>query len=323
MTFTGRGLYAASSKEPRGRRSGWLLIGAVVALVVLLGGTLAAFGSVQLGGESRTDDFTGADAVAVHNGSSGDVSVHRVAGDEVTVERELQGTPLADAREKLDMKGGTVTAGAKCGGGWFFGGCEVDYSIGVPEGTAVTIEAHSGDVELEGIAGEVDVEAGSGSITGEDLRGDVHAATTTGDIELSGVEGDLDLESNTGSLSAEGTGGTVVAEATTGQVDFGGLQADRFEIETTTGGVDLEAGFSVAEIETTTGQVEVEALEPFSRLAVETTTGSAEVEVPDGTYRIGGESTTGDRDIDVETSPDAGSRILVSSTTGSVSVSAD
>ncbi|MUL42372.1 DUF4097 family beta strand repeat protein [Streptomonospora sp. PA3] len=323
MTFTGRGLYATSSKVPRGRRSGWLLIGAVVALVVLLGGTLAAFGSVQLGGDTRSDQFDGAEAVEVHSGSSGDISVYRAEGDSVVVERTLRGTPLADPRERVAMDGDTVTAESECGGAWFFGDCAVDYAIGVPDGTAVTIETASGDVELSEISGAVEVEAASGSIEGQDLRGDVRAATTTGEITLNGVEGDLDLESNTGSISAEGSGGRVTAETTTGEIDFEEFAADRFDIETTTGSVGLEAAFSTAEIETTTGEVGVQALETFRKLDVETTTGEVDLEVPPGSYRLSGESATGERHVAVDTSAGAGPRIAVTTTTGSVEVEAE
>ncbi|KIH97723.1 hypothetical protein LP52_16810 [Streptomonospora alba] len=324
MTFTGRGLYAASSKVPRGRRSGWLVIGAVVALAVLLGGALAAFGSVQVGGDTRSDDFTGAKKVEIHSGSGVDVEVHRVEGDAVTVERTLRGTPLAEPRERLDMDGGTVKAEVSCSGSWFFSGCEIEYSVGVPEGTAVAVEATSGDIELAGTTGGVDAESASGSISGENLSGGIHAATTTGDIDLSGVEGDLDVETNTGSVDAEGSGGTVTAETTTGRMDLDEFTAERFDIETTTGGVELDAGFAEARIETTTGSVDVEAVEEFRRLDVDTTTGSVEVQVPEGAYRVTGDSATGDRDIDVETSADGGGpQIAVSTTTGSVEVRAD
>ncbi|MDT0303198.1 DUF4097 family beta strand repeat-containing protein [Streptomonospora wellingtoniae] len=323
MTFTGRGLYAASSKEPR-RRSGWLLIGAVLALAVLVGGALLSFDSVQLGGDSRTEEFPDAEAIELSNNTSGDIAVYHVPGDAIVVKRTLQSTPLAEPEASASMERGTLSAEADCGGVWFLGGCEADYSIGVPEGTEVNIDASSGDVELEGITGAVDVEAGSGSIAGENLTGDIRAATTTGEIELDDVEGDLETESTTGSISAEGSGGTVAADTTTGQVDLGEFTAESFDVETTTGTVDLEAGFDRARIETTTGSVELEALESFDSLEVDTTTGSVDVQVPEDSYRVDGDSTTGERDISVDTAAGGGGpRIAVSTTTGSVSVSAD
>ncbi|GAB3463385.1 hypothetical protein GCM10027570_50590 [Streptomonospora sediminis] len=305
------------------RRSGWLLIGAMVALVVLLGGGLTAYGSVELGGSTRSDDFAGADTVKLHHGSGGDVDVHRATGDRVTIERELRSTPLTDPREDLSMDGGTLVAESACGGAWMFGGCEIDYSIGVPEGTEVQIEAASGDVDLNGVAGDIKAETNTGTISGENLTGKIHAGTSTGEIELSGVEGDLDLESNTGSISASGKGGTVKAESNTGELELGGFDADRFELETTTGDIDLEAGFSVAEVEATTGSVDIEALEEFSRIDVETSTGEVDVQVPHGAYQVSGDSTTGERDIDVEMAGNAEGEIEVTTTTGGVNVGTD
>ncbi|GAA4951110.1 hypothetical protein GCM10023224_39420 [Streptomonospora halophila] len=325
MTFTGRGLYAASSKEPRGRSSGWLLIGAALALAVLVGGALLSFGSVELGGDTRSDDFSGVEKVEVRTGSGGDVTVHGTEDDEVTVERSLRGTPFADPRERLEADGGTVKAEATCGGGaWFLGDCAVDYTISVPEGTAVSVDSASGDVELDEVVGTVDVSAGSGSIRGEDLTGDIRAATTTGEIDLGDVEGDVEMESNTGSISAEGSGGTVTAETTTGEVDLEEFAAESFDVETTTGSVNLEAGFAKARVETTTGSVGIEALKPFDSLEVDTTTGSVEVDVPEGSYRVTGDSTTGERDVDVDTSAAGGApRIAVSTTTGSFNIEAE
>lgn len=323
MTFTGRGLYATSSKEPRVRRSGWLLIGAMVALVVLLGGGLTAYGSVELSRHSRSDDFAGAEAVKLHHGASGDVDVHRVTGDRVIVERELQTTQLTDPRLHLGMDGGTVVAESACGGVWLFGGCEIDYSIGVPEGTEVQIEATTSDIDLNRLTGDIKAETTTGTISGEGLTGGVEAATSTGEIELSGVEGDLDLESNTGSITAAGEGGTLKAESNTGELELDDFDADRFELETTTGDIELEAGFSVAEVEATTGSVDIEALEEFSRIDVETSTGEVDVQVPRGVYQVSGDSTTGHRDIDVEMAGNADGKIEVTTNTGGVRVGTD
>ena len=56
MTFTARGLYASSSKEPRGRRGRWwLVIGAIVGLAALGTGVLGGFTTLSVWAQDTHD----------------------------------------------------------------------------------------------------------------------------------------------------------------------------------------------------------------------------------------------------------------------------
>ncbi|MBV2361909.1 DUF4097 domain-containing protein [Streptomonospora nanhaiensis] len=326
MTFTGRGLYAHSSKEPRRRRSGWLLIGAAVALVVLVVGGVAAFGSVPLNGSGGRHSFDGAAAVEIRNQTQGSVTVRGDGtGDQVEVRAEASGTPFAEPKEAADLEGDTVRAAADCVGMWAFTGCRVDYEVTLPRdgGVAVRIETDTGEVELESVEGDIHVTTDTGSVSGENLRGEVAAHTGTGEIDLSRVQGPLEVSSTTGSISATGSGESVVADTTTGSVELERFDAETVEVSTTTGEVDVASVFDSLRVETTTGEVDIQAQGPFSEIVASSTTGEVDVQVPRGTYRVEGDSTTGERDVEVETSDSADALIRVDTTTGEVGVDSD
>ncbi|GAB3207233.1 DUF4097 family beta strand repeat-containing protein [Marinactinospora thermotolerans] len=305
MTFTGRGLYASSSKEPRGRRSGWLFIGAVVGVVALIVAAASVLSSFSTNHAERVDSFDGAARVVIQNRTNGDVEITGTSGDQVVVGREARESPVTEVAERVGMEGDEVRATANCDGWQMFGGCAVDYSVEVPEGVEVVVESETGDVEVEGVAANITVTAG------------------TGEVELSGVEGDLDLRTTTGEISAEGRGEVVRATSTTGDIDLEDFTATTAEVRATTGNIDAPGGFTTLTVAATTGEVHVGTASPFERISVQTTTGDVMVQVPAGEYDVIGDSGTGDRDIHVRVDRNAEQVIDASTSTGSVTVETD
>jgi hypothetical protein len=351
MTFTGRGLYAASSKEPRRRRRGaWLLVGAVLALALLVTGVIGAVSNVHVDLEPRSDTYGGVERIAIESEASGTITVtgaapgapappdapeppdppagaedrpepapRPVAVGEVTVDRSFSGSPVDRPEENAELEEGTLELDASCAG--FFSGCAADYEITVPAGVAVEIEADSADVEVAGVDAPVNVETSSGTIDLAGVTGDVEVSSSSGDLSLDGIEGGVDADTETGSVTVAGNGPYISVESTRGEIDLRGFDADSVEVESTTGEVALDGAFRTAAVETTTGSVEITAAERFDLLEVESTTGSVGVLVPEGgAYRVLGESVTGDRAVDVAVDGDARSVIDATTTTGSVTV---
>ncbi|MDA8368868.1 MAG: DUF4097 family beta strand repeat-containing protein [Nocardiopsaceae bacterium] len=321
MTFTGRGLYASSSKVPRKRRSGWLFIGVAVAVAVLVIGAVRALGEVPTGKESRSDTFGGAARVVVDNDTGGDVEVRSSGGDEVTVARTLRGSPLGEPGDEVELDGETVRADADCNGLLpAVGGCAVDYEISVPAGTELTIETTSGEVELTSIEGDVQVDTDSGQVTADELKGNAAVSTSSGGIELSDVAGDMELKTTSGGITASGTAETVQAESTSGTVHLEEISAVRVEAGSVSGTVNIEGDFETADVETVSGTVNVDAESPFERVTAESTSGSVQMRVPRGDYRVTGESTSGERDIEVGRDSSASAEIEASTTSGSIDI---
>ncbi|WP_046468845.1 DUF4097 family beta strand repeat-containing protein [Allosalinactinospora lopnorensis] len=326
MTFSGRGLYASSSKEPRQRHFGWLVIGVCVAIAALVVGGLSAVGGVATSSESRGDTFDGAERLVVDNQTSGGTRITGTDGDTVTVERTLRGNPLHSVEEDVRLDGdSTVNAEARCTGMLIFGGfggCSADYEIGVPEGTEITVETASGAVGVRAVEGgaPLSVSTKSGQVETTDVTADTSVRTSSGAIRLHGAEGDMDLESTSGAIQASGSGENIKATATSGSVGLNGISATDLTVETTSGAVRVDGGFGTADFAATSGSLDVNAAEPFQRITADTTSGAIDLRVPGGSYDVMGSSTSGSRDIAVDRDSGAEAEIDASTTSGSLSI---
>ncbi|TQN27831.1 putative adhesin [Haloactinospora alba] len=325
MTFNARGLYASSSKQPR-RRTGWLVAGAVLALVVLAVGVVNVTANLAVSEERTSDSFDGASSVAVDNGTPGRVRVSGTDGDTVTVDRTLSSSPLAQPDETVRADGDTVRADARCEGTLFvFGKCAVDYDIGVPAGTAVEVTTSSGAVEVEGVEGDVRASASSGTVTVRDVTGDAELTASSGNVRATGVSGNLDLETSSGGINARPSGGgaeTVRARSSSGSIDLREVRTENLEVETSSGSADVAGEFTTAEVRSGSGSISLEAGGAFDRVTADTGSGSVDMRVPDGAYDVTGSTGSGSRDVDVDRDDDADSRIDATTGSGSVSISA-
>lgn len=321
MTFKARGLYASSSKERGGFRPGpWLFLGALLVAALVVATAAAVLGNVSVDRGGSSDSYAASEKVVIENDTGGEV-VLTAGGDQVRVERSMRGSPLSEPEEEVREQGDGLRLEAVCAGIPFFGGCEVDYEVTVPVGTAVEAQTISGQLSAEALDGELDLTSTSGRIRVSDNEGDVTAENVSGQIELSGVRGAVDVESTSGRISAEGQGPSLDADSVAGEVDVSGFDAETVEAETTSGDIRMGGGFTEARVSTVSGGVEVAAEEDFTLLEVESTSGDVAVRLPGGTYDVTGESTSGSRQVEVDTSPEADARVRVDTVSGSLTVS--
>lgn len=302
MTFTGRGLYASSSKVPRGRRFGWLFAGAIVALLAVAFGLATGIGMISTSGEQKSDSFTDVAEVVLDNNSQGSITVVGSDGDDVTVERSTRTSIGVGTADSVRKDGDALLVDADCHGVTLVGGCSVDYSVKVPHGTRLDLTAPNGD------------------ITVRRLHADVEAEGTNGSIKLVGVKGDVRAETVNGSVHAEGAGDRLEADSVNGRINAAGFAAKDAEVGSVNGAVKLGGGFTTASAETVTGSIRVATGSPFKSLTAESTAGEVTLKVPDGAYQVTGESTAGDRAVDVPTSADAESLIDVNTVAGEVRI---
>lgn len=324
MTFKARGLYASSSKEPRGFRLGpWLILGAVLVLALVVTTVAAVLGNMDVDRGTSNDSFDAPQTVRIDNRTGGDVTLTGTGQDQVQVERALRASPLSEPTEEAHQRGQDLHLEASCANVLLlslFGGCTIDYDISVPEGTAVTVETNSGQISVENVDGELDLSSTSGRVLVAGNDGDTTVETVSGQITLEQVRGTADLESTSGDITAEGEGQGIEVAGTSGKVDVSGFDARTVVAESVSGDVQVGGGFTNAQISTVSGDIQVSAQEPFTLLSVESTSGDITARVPQGDYHITGESTSGERDLRVDTSAKADSRIDADTVSGSLTV---
>jgi ferric-dicitrate binding protein FerR (iron transport regulator) len=228
----------------RRRRRGvaWLAIAALGA-----GGiATAANAGSMFRSESVRGSVTGDVRALIVTTSSGDVDV-RADGEAgvVQVERRFSGGP-AERLPAVDA--GSLELGNACRQGG--AGCDTDYTVTVPIGTAVTVRTAAGDVEVRGQTGAVSVKTTSGDVTGNSLSAaSADITTTSGEVEL-------DTRSASSQLKVDTTSGDVDVtvpqdvpyrvrlESTSGDYDQGILDVPSsprlLSVTTTSGDITLE-----------------------------------------------------------------------------------
>ncbi|RKS08765.1 putative adhesin [Nocardiopsis sp. Huas11] len=321
MTFKARGLYASSSKEPRRSRVGlWLVLGLVVVAAVGLVTAAAVLGRVGLDRGNQVQSVDAPTAVEIENETGGSVELTGTTGPEMVVERQMHGSPLKEPVHEVEENEGQVHVEAHCEGVPFIGQCSVDYTIAVPEGTAVSVETIGGPITVSNVDGALELSTTSGRVNVDGNVGDVEVESTSGSVELDGVEGSANVETTSGSVTAAGAGASLDVSTVSGSLDLSGFSADVVQAESTSGTIAVGGGFTTAEVSTTSGNIAVDTEDAFDLLTLDTVSGSSQVEVPDGAYRITGESVSGDRSVGVDTSPDADAHIDANAVSGSLTV---
>jgi hypothetical protein len=159
-----------------------------------------------------------------------------------------------------------------------------DLVIEVPDGRDVEVNLAVGEVEADGVDGNLSIDTGSGAVTAFDIAGSLEVDTGSGSVTVRGVEGDLFIDTGSGRVEAsEIRGREIEIDTGSGGVRGYGLSADVIGVDTGSGSIDLE-GVSAAEVtlDTGSGSIDVEMLTDVDRLDADTGSGSITVRAPAG-----------------------------------------
>ena len=200
----------------------WLLVAGVVvgALTAVVGALYLVALSVRHT-ETATRTFDGPVRRITINAQAGRVRLARSEGGRVEVERKaVRSLGRPTITERLDGDRLQLSDGCP----WFGTLCSVDWTVRVPDGTAV------------------DVSASGGGVDAVDLRADMNLRSSGGGVHVTGGVGSLRLRSSAGGVSVEGAAApTVDADSSGGGVRLslvavpGGVRA-----HSSAGGVSVE-----------------------------------------------------------------------------------
>lgn len=146
-------------------------------------------------------------------------------GSRVRVLRKARAFP--DTRKvHQEVAGGVMRIEARCGGSL---DCRVDHELRVDPKVAVVLVLDDGDVELDGVLGDLDVEVGLGKVTGALLGGsDVEVRTEGGSIDLGFVRAPQRLTVNAaaGDVTLRVPAGSYRCDLAVAPPDTSGLRCD-------------------------------------------------------------------------------------------------
>ena len=114
----------------------------------------------------------------------------------------------------------------------------VDAVVQVPKGARVRFANLVGDLRAEKVVGDVALESGSGTVSS--LGGQGRFDTGSGSVDVSDHVGDVDADTGSGEVTLERVKGDVRADTGSGEVNLRKVTAARLEIDTGSGGVEIE-----------------------------------------------------------------------------------
>jgi len=159
-----------------------------------------------------------------------------------------------------------------------------DLVIEVPRGSDFALYLAVGEVEADGIDGDVSIDTGSGAVRATDITGSLEVDTGSGSVVVRGVEGDLMVDTGSGRIEVSDVRGREI-EIDTGSGSVKGytLSADVIAVDTGSGSIELES-VSARDVllDTGSGSIDVELMTDVDRLDADTGSGSITVRAPEG-----------------------------------------
>ena len=140
------------------------------------------------------------------------------------------------------------------------------------------------------IGGRIEVHSANGDVHVEEFTGEIALNTMSGDLHVDRTGGNHTLQSANGDLRIEGASGRLIARAASGDVRVNSAQIDRFEIQTASGDILVDAtlaGDGPFRAQTASGDVRltvrrpaVRGAEPAATLTFLSVSGEAHVATP-------------------------------------------
>lgn len=166
------------------------------------------------------------------NNLSGTIVVRAWSRPQVRIEAEYD---RADVQ--VNESGGRITVRTQTRRG----DNEVDYTISVPRGTGVEVNAVSSDIRLTDTCGDVNLTTTSGDVQINCIEGDAQIQTVSGDIQVSNVKSrHLDVQSTSGDVQVEDVKGGVGATSVSGDINLSGIDGDEVTAETVSGDINYD-----------------------------------------------------------------------------------
>jgi hypothetical protein len=187
-------------------------------------------------------------------------SVEVEGHDEPEVRVEAVSSGLANAmRFTLEGGGGDIQLRGRRRGvmGWL-SGPRVRVHIRVPEAFSLDIRTGGGEVEVEGIQGEISARTSGGEVSAREIEGPVELRTSGGGVRVEEVRGDVSAHTSGGTVEISEVAGRVEAETSGGRMEIHDVTGP---VDVRTSGGSISVRFSAApagEIRTSGGGIEVE-----------------------------------------------------------------
>jgi DUF4097 and DUF4098 domain-containing protein YvlB len=116
----------------------------------------------------------------------------------------------------------------------------------VPRNSTLHVSSQDGELNLEGVSGELTLRTGDGSIKVTKAGGQLQVNTGDGEIEIDSFEGQVDARTGDGAISLDGKFTDLAARTGDGNISLSVPKESDFTIETNADGID-NVGINISE----------------------------------------------------------------------------
>lgn len=232
---------AADNPSPETRR-GWIIAGSILTVLAIAGALLQMYLLVSLRSSSDTKTYPGAmSSLTVADVGSSDIQIiadESVDGARINRTMHWSGTSSEQPGSSISMSDGVLKIGNECAG---TPNCSIDYRIYVAPNVTVDAQTSSGDLDIRGIASDVNARVNSGDVRLTGIKGGVTVVADSGDVTLADIAGDVDAKNSSGNIRATGIrAGIFNAHADSGDIRADlAKDADNITVTTSSGSVYL------------------------------------------------------------------------------------
>lgn len=171
---------------------------------------LTMFGVLLVVSSTKGQDFqqsyklAAGGSISVKN-VSGDVSISGYDGDVVLVRGYKEGSDRDQVEVEDRSSGNRVDIGVR-----YASHCNCDasvrFEVSVPRSARYDLEkvsTASGNIEVEGVRGDINVSTASGDVTVREVSGRINASTASGEMRVKDVTGTVNAQSASGDVEVE------------------------------------------------------------------------------------------------------------------------
>jgi DUF4097 and DUF4098 domain-containing protein YvlB len=116
---------------------------------------------------------------------------------------------------------------------------DANYTIEVPTGTALTVNAVSSDIDVRDVCGEAELQSVSGEVRLACAQGNISVQRVSGDVTVADVRGRLEVTSTSGDVTVNNARADVAAHSVSGDVELDRIEGQDVSAETVSGDVSF------------------------------------------------------------------------------------
>ena len=208
---------------------------------------------------------TSGGSIRVEGSNSQQVKVEMYVNSNRHSDKKIREIIEEDYEIRIEKTGSRIEAVAKREGrGWSWNGISISFIVYTPKNFECDLNTSGGSLKISGVNGSRhELKTSGGSITAEEMSGEMEARTSGGSITVNDYEGDVDLKTSGGSIR---------------------LKEILGEIEATTsgGGIRLQDVEGAVYATTSGGSIDAEINKLEDQLVLKTSGGSVHAKIPSG-----------------------------------------